>query len=770
MQKDNTFPQMADRKGKTLVVWFKGFRADAAKCMTAALEIAGQWGHIPADTSHLLLGILKEDTGEAAAFLASKKIRYSQLSQQIMARGVGEPLRLTPDDFTATAYRSLELAFLLGKSSALEQAGPEHILRAVLEDEKSMAVQCLCQIGIQQTVVVQECQKLTEPLHTRVSMVPKAQRAAERFGKDLTRMAAEGRLDPVFGREQELQRMVEILCRRQKNNPCLVGEPGVGKTALAEALAQLIAAGEAPLPIQGKRVIALDMTSMVAGTKYRGDFEERFKGVLEDIIREKNIILFIDEIHSIVGAGAAEGSIDAAGILKPALARGEIQLVGATTEDEYRKCITKDAALERRFGRVVVEEPQPEQAEKILQGLSKRYEEYHHVTLPPETQKAAIEFSVRYLPSRRLPDKAVDLLDEAAALVHLTSLKNRCPQPTVVTPQDIAKVAARSSGVPVEKITEQQCNKLRELEGRLAQRVIGQQEAVSAVAGAIRRARTGLGEEGRPMGAMLFLGPTGVGKTELAKALSESWFGTEKALLRFDMSEYMEAHSISRLIGAPPGYIGHEKGGQLTEAVRRKPYSIVLLDEIEKAHRDIQNLLLQIMEEGSLTDAEGRTIDFCNTILILTSNLGAKELCENRPEMGFAGQGACRHKAQKAAMEKAKEYFRPELLGRLDEIVIFHPLASQQLEQIAEKLLIQLEQRAEKQGYLLTHTPETVEFLAQKAKGEYGARELRRYVVRAVEQALADAILQGTAQPNTLLVAQIQQGEVVLLQQQMAAV
>ena len=379
-------------------MWLKGFTVCATKCVASALEIAGEWGHIPADTSHLLLGILKEDQGEASAFLASRKIYYSQFAQQVSARGMGEPLHLTPDDFTMNAYRSLELAMMLGKSSPNGQAGAEHLLRAVLEDKSNIAVQYLCNMGIQQTVVVQECQKLTEPLQLRMAMTPRAQRVTERYGKDLIRMAAEGKLDPVFGREEELERMVEILCRRQKNNPCLVGEPGVGKTALAEALAQLIASGDAPEPIQGKRVISLDMISMVAGTKYRGDFEERFKNVLEDIIREKNIILFIDEIHSIVGAGAAEGSIDAAGILKPALARGEIQLVGATTEDEYRRCIGKDAALERRFGRVLVNEPEPLQAQEILKGLSKRYEEYHHVILPPETQKAAVDFECLCVP------------------------------------------------------------------------------------------------------------------------------------------------------------------------------------------------------------------------------------------------------------------------------------------------------------------------------------------------------------------------------------
>ncbi len=743
------------------MIWMKGFSENATKCVACALGFASQWGHVPADSSHLLLGILKESNGAAAAFLQERKVQYFRLAQQICRRGFGEPLKLTPDDFTGEARQCLELAYIMGKNS-IQGATAEHLLRAVLEHPNTAAVQCLAALGVKSATVTQECQRLTQTIQPRMAFAPRAQRAVDRYSKDLTRLAAERKLDPVFNREQELQRMVEILCRRQKNNPCLVGEPGVGKTALAEALAQLIASGNAPAPLQSKRVLSLDMTCMVAGTKYRGDFEERFKGVLEDIIREQNVILFIDEIHSIVGAGAAEGSIDAAGILKPALARGELQLVGATTEDEYRRCIAKDAALERRFGRVLVEEPNTIQAQQILQGLSKRYEEFHHVLLPSQTIKAAVEFSVRYLPSRRLPDKAVDLLDEAAAAVHLQCLKERSSQPATVTEEDIAKVTARASGIPVQKITEQQCLKLRQLEQRLSLRVVGQQQAVQAVAGAVRRSCTGLGEAGRPMGAMLFLGPTGVGKTELAKALAESWFGTEKALLRFDMSEYMEAHSVSRLIGAPPGYIGHEKGGLLTEAVRRKPYSIVLLDEIEKAHRDIQNLLLQIMEEGTLTDSDGRKTDFCNTILILTSNLGAKQLCENRPDIGFSASGTGYQASQTAALQQVKEFFRPELLGRLDEVVIFHPLTDQQLSEIAEKMLLQLEQRAKHQGYTLSHTDQTVAFLVGQCKREYGARELRKCVVRAVEQALADAILDGSAQPNTALIADVCQQQIVL--------
>lgn len=746
------------------MLWMKGFTPQAIQCVQAALQLAGAWGHIPADTGHLLLGILKEDQGEASAFLLRRRVGYSALAAQVCSRGCGEPVRLTPDDFTGKARQCLEVAMLLGRVSPTGQAGPQHLLRAVLEDETNCAAGFLRAMGVEQAAAARECRCLTEPLQGRAAVPPaKAQRTADRYSRDLTRMAAEGRLDPVLGREEELERMVEILCRRQKNNPCLVGEPGVGKTALAEALAQLIAQGRAPAPLQGRRVLSLDMTSMVAGTKYRGDFEERFKTVLEEVIREKNVILFIDEIHSIVGAGAAEGSIDAAGILKPALARGELQLLGATTEDEYRRCIQKDAALERRFGRVVVKEPSPDQAKAILAGLADRYAAYHQVQLPPQTLAAAVELSVRYLPGRQLPDKAVDLLDEAAAAVHLRALRGGLPKGQTVTLEDIARVVSRASGVPAERVSEQQCSRLRQLEQRLADRVVGQQQAVKAVAGAVRRARTGLGEAGRPMGALLFLGPTGVGKTELARALAESWFGSEKALLRFDMSEYMEAHSVSRLLGAPPGYIGHDQGGQLTEAVRRRPYSIVLLDEIEKAHGDIQNLLLQIMEEGSLTDSAGRRTDFSNTILILTSNLGARHLAEHKGSLGFAAQTTREETVRRAVLAEAKGYFRPELLGRLDEIVVFHPLDQDQLEQIAEKLLCQLEKRAAAQGYRLRHTAAAAAFLArQEQTAEYGARGLRRRVVTAVEQALADAILDGSAREGEELEVDCSQGQLVL--------
>ena len=592
-------------------------------------------------------------------------------------------------------------------------------------------------------------------------------RPSDKYGRDLTRLAQEGRLDPVLCRDAELDRMIEILCRRQKNNPCLLGEPGVGKSALAEALAQLIAAGQITPALRGKRVLALDMASMVAGTKYRGDFEERFKNLLEELYRDRSTILFIDEIHIIAGAGAAEGAIDAASILKPMLARGEIQLIGATTPEEYRKTIQKDSALERRFGMVMVEEPTPAAAETILAGLMPRYERYHGVSIPPEAIHAAVELSVRYLPGRYLPDKAIDLLDEAAAARRIADASGGR---RALTPADIARVVSKASGVPAERVGEAERERLANLEQRLAAEVIGQPQAVAAVASAIRRSRTGLRESGRPIGAMLFLGPTGVGKTQLARTLAKCWFGSEKALLRFDMSEYMERHTVARLLGAPPGYVGHDEGGQLTEAVRRRPYSVVLFDEIEKAHSDIQNLLLQILEDGNLTDSQGRRADFSNTIILLTSNLGARCLSGQTSPLGFGAAAAETRRRGQQAIQEAKEFFRPELMGRLDETVLFDPLGPEQLAGIADRLLVELEQRAARQGYTLHHTPAAAKVLAGDKVPPYGARELRRTVSRAVEQALADRIAAGTAHPGTVYTADVDaDGHIILTEDTLAA-
>ena len=509
-------------------------------------------------------------------------------------------------------------------------------------------------------------------------------------------------------------------------------------------LAERIAAGDVPEELLDKRILSLDLSGMVAGTKYRGEFEERIKNTLNEVKKDGNVILFIDELHTIVGAGSAEGAVDAANILKPALSRGEIRVVGATTLNEYRKYIEKDAALERRFQPVTVGEPTEEQTVEILKGLRDKYEAHHKVKITDAAIENAVKMSSRYIADRFQPDKAIDLVDEACAAARILAEKEQRTQP-VLTPEDIARVVAAASGVPAQRVGEQERERLDKLESRLNAEIVGQQRAVAAVAGAIRRSRTGLGEPGRPIGAMLFLGPTGVGKTALARALAVSWFGSEKALLKFDMSEYQEQHTVARLLGAPPGYLGHDEGGQLTEAVRRRPYSVVLFDEIEKAHPDIQNVLLQMLEDGQLTDSMGRKADFRNTIVLLTSNLGARFLAGQSAPLGFgAGSEAAFEKQSEAAVAEAKKWFRPELVGRLDELIVFRPLEEQSLCSIAEKLLGQLEERAARSGYQLTHTARVGPALAAKAHSPYGARELRRQVDRAVEQAFADQIASGS--------------------------
>ena len=734
---------------------YRGFSRPAARLLQQAVQLAGDLGCEQADTSHLLLAMLRQQ-GAAAQFLTRKNITEPEVRRQLAQRRSAPAQRLERQAMAPDLRRTMDYALIGAQNAHVSRAEPEHLLCAMLEDDGCAAGLLLAEMGLSLTEAVRECRQLSGqfvlPAQPRVSAsIPRGSRASDKYCRDLTRRAAEGELDPVFCREAELDRMVEILCRRQKNDPCLIGEPGVGKTALAEGLALRIAAGQVPRALQGRRLLALDMASLVAGTKYRGDFEERLKNLLEELVRDGTAILFIDEFHTIVGAGAAEGAIDAASILKPMLARGEIQLIGATTPEEYRKTIQKDSALERRFGKVMVEEPTPENAEKILLGLMPRYERYHCVAIPPETIHAAVELSVRYLPGRFLPDKAIDLLDEAAAALRITDKESSGRR--VLTPRHIARVVSKASGVPAERVGEAERERLNQLEARLSAEVIGQPAAVSAVAAAIRRSRTGLRENGRPIGAMLFLGPTGVGKTQLARTLAKCWFGSEKSLLRFDMSEYMEKHTVARLLGAPPGYVGHEEGGQLTEAVRRRPYSVVLFDEIEKAHSDIQNLLLQILEGGSLTDAHGRRADFSNTIILLTSNLGARCLSGQTAPLGFGTAQTERSRRSKQAIQEAKDYFRPELMGRLDEVVIFDPLGPEQLAGIADRLLRELEVRAAVQGYLLTHTASAAKVLAGDTVPPYGARELRRKVSRAVEQALADRIAAGTAHPGTLYTA-----------------
>ena len=749
---------------------YKGFSFTAARTVHTALVLAGQQGCSQADTGHLLLALVQTAQGTAADFLRRKRVTSTALAEHTAAHAAGRPRRLHSRDLAPELSKAMEFAVLGAHAASAARAENEHLLCAILEDSSCTASRWLAALGIELPQAARECRQLSGqlvlPAQPRMA-ASRTGRPSDKYGRDLTRLAQEGRLDPVLCRDAELDRMIEILCRRQKNNPCLLGEPGVGKSALAEALAQRIAAGQITPALRGKRVLALDMASMVAGTKYRGDFEERFKNLLEELYRDRSTILFIDEIHLIAGAGAAEGAIDAASILKPMLARGEIQLIGATTPEEYRKTIQKDSALERRFGRVMVEEPTPAAAETILAGLMPRYERYHGVSIPPEAIHAAVELSVRYLPGRYLPDKAIDLLDEAAAARRIADASGGR---RALTPADIAKVVSKASGVPAERVGEAERERLANLEQRLAAEVIGQPQAVAAVASAIRRSRTGLRESGRPIGAMLFLGPTGVGKTQLARTLAKCWFGSEKALLRFDMSEYMERHTVARLLGAPPGYVGHDEGGQLTEAVRRRPYSVVLFDEIEKAHSDIQNLLLQILEDGNLTDSQGRRADFSNTIILLTSNLGARCLSGQTSPLGFGAAAAETRRRGQQAIQEAKEFFRPELMGRLDETVLFDPLGPEQLAGIADRLRVELEQRAARQGYTLHHTPAAAKVLAGDKVPPYGARELRRTVSRAVEQALADRIAAGTAHPGTVYTADVDaDGHIILTEDTMAA-
>ena len=749
---------------------YKGFSRTAARTVRTALVLAGRQGCCQADTGHLLLALVQTARGSAADFLRRKRVTTTALANCSAARAEGAPRRLHRCDLAPELRKAMEFAVLGAHAASAARAENEHLLCAMLEDSTCTASRWMLSLGVELPQAARECRQLSGqlvlPAQPRMA-ASRTGRPSEKYGRDLTRLAQEGRLDPVLCRDSELERMVEILCRRQKNNPCLLGEPGVGKSALAEALAQRIASGQITPALRGKRVLSLDMASMVAGTKYRGDFEERFKNLLEELYRDRSTILFIDEIHIIAGAGAAEGAIDAASILKPMLARGEIQLIGATTPEEYRKTIQKDSALERRFGRVMVEEPTPTAAETILAGLMPRYERYHGVAIPSTAIHAAVELSVRYLPGRYLPDKAIDLLDEAAAARRIAENSS---EKKALTPADIARVVSKASGVPAERVGEAERERLAQLEQRLAAEVIGQPRAVASVAAAIRRSRTGLRENNRPIGAMLFLGPTGVGKTQLARTLAKGWFGSEKALLRFDMSEYMERHTVARLIGAPPGYLGHDEGGQLTEAVRRRPYSVVLFDEIEKAHSDIQNLLLQILEDGILTDAQGRRADFSNTIILLTSNLGARCLAGQTAPMGFGAAGAEKDRRGQQAIREAREFFRPELMGRLDETVLFDPLGPEQLAGIADRLLCELEERAAGQGYTLRHTAAAAKALAGDKVPPYGARELRRTVSRAVEQALADRIADGTAQPGTVYTADADaNGHIILTQDTLTA-
>ncbi len=780
---------------------FKRFTEKANTALNLGLAAAGEMGHTYIGTEHILLGLLREGTGVAAVVLAARGITVLGYTKAVLAaQSGGVYSTLTPADFTPRAKAAMELALSDAALAGQRYAGTEHLLAAILRDDTGVAVRLLIGMNGRPAELLADLSRAVSPPATAAAGRSEAAKGSrtptlEQYGRDLTRLARAGQLDPVVGREAELERVLEILCRRTKNNPCLIGEPGVGKTAVAEYLAQRMAAGEVPDMLRGKRLLTLDLTGMVAGTKYRGDFEERVKNAIAEVNKAGDILLFVDELHNLIGAGAAEGAVDAANILKPVLARGELQLVGATTLDEYRRHIERDAALERRFQPVMVGEPDGEQTRRILEGLRDKYEAHHRTKITDEALGAAVELSVRYIPDRFLPDKAIDLMDEAASRVRLAagatppevkrlegemarlaaekkaaiheqdfqlaarlreeerqleeqlfcSRRQQQEPHRQVTAADVAAVVARWTGIPAEQVSRAESDRLRGLETTLHRRVVGQQEAVSAVARAVRRSRVGLQDPHRPAGSFVFLGPTGVGKTALCKALAEALFGDERAMVRLDMSEYMEKHAVSRLVGSPPGYVGHDEGGQLTEAVRRRPYTVVLFDEIEKAHPDMLNLLLQILEEGQLTDSRGRRTDFRHAIVVMTSNVGAREIAGQ----GRVGFGEATEGSKAAALGELKRLFRPELLNRVDEIVVFHTLTQLQVEEIAANLLEQLIGRLEYLGYTCTVEEGVAARLAAAGYDPvYGARPLRRALQNQVEDLLAEAMLAGEIAPG----------------------
>lgn len=803
------------------------YTENAKSALAIAKRMAKKTGQNYIGTEHILLGLIHKDSGVAAELLAKSGVTEQKIMEVIkeLIAPSGNVSVLERDGYSPRAMQILKDADKQAERFGCSQTGTEHILLAIIKEGDNIAARLLFTIGINlqklyvDTLIAmgEDPNLAKDDLNAKKKNNPT--KTLNQYSKDLTKMAAEGKLDPVIGRENEILRVIQILSRRTKNNPCLIGEPGVGKTAIAEGLAMRIAAKEVPQTLVDKRVVTLDLSALVAGSKYRGEFEERIKKVIAEVIQAGNIILFLDEIHTIVGAGGAEGSIDASNILKPSLARGEIQLIGATTIEEYRKYLSKDAALERRFQPVNVEEPTVGEAIVILQGIKHKYEEHHMVTISDEAVEAAVKLSKRYINDRNLPDKAIDLIDEAAAAIRLKgmNLPEKCHEleeqikkmdlqiersfkfdafmqaheiklqqdelvkkynrlkerhakkmedrSLVVNENDIADVVSMWTKIPVSKLAEKESERLLRLESILHKRVIGQKEAVTAVAKAMRRGRVGLADPNKPIGSFLFLGPTGVGKTELSKALAEAMFGSENALIRVDMSEYMEPHSVAKMVGSPPGYVGHDDGGQLSEKVRRNPYSVILFDEIEKAHPDVFNILLQVLDEGHITDSKGRKVNFKNTILIMTSNAGASRIVEPK-NLGFAATTTEKqnyNKMKDNVMEEVKRLFKPEFINRIDEIMVFHQLNKEDMTKIVTLLSKNLCTRCKNQMDIdLTITPALKSYIVDKFSDlKMGARPLKRAIQTEIEDVMAEEILAGNIKPGQKIRAGIQDKKVI---------
>lgn len=784
---------------------FTGFTEKANMALNKSVTVAEDLGHTYIGSEHILLGLLDSTDSVAGKLLSIKGVTYRKIYEMIKSGvGVGLPTELEPTDFTPRSKHIIEGAIILSNSMKQSLAGTEHILLSMCREGNGYACDLLNRVGVSPQSIIKE---LTNSVGNNKSTSRQTnpqkddKTTLSKFSRDLTELAKENKIDPVIGRENEIQRVIQILSRRTKNNPCLIGEPGVGKTAIAEGLALKIAKGQVPEILKDKRILSLDLTGMVAGTKYRGDFEERIKKIIDEVRDAKDIILFIDEVHTLMGAGSAEGAVDAANILKPSLARGELQVIGATTIDEYRKNIEKDAALERRFQPVTVGEPSAEDAIEILKGIRDKYEAHHKVKITDEAIKSAVTLSVRYIGDRFLPDKAIDLIDEAASRVRLNSftappeikeMESRLAQIEAekemsvsrqdfesaaklrdeekellqkynaekakwqaegsnrdlkVTETEIAEIVAGWTGIPITQMTEEESERLLKMEDELHKRIVGQEAAVSAVSRAIRRGRAGLKDPKRPIGTFIFCGPTGVGKTELTKALASAMFGDDNAMIRLDMSEFMEKHTVSKLIGSPPGYVGFDEGGQLTEKIRRKPYSVVLFDEIEKAHPDVFNMLLQILDDGILTDSQGRKVDFKNCIIIMTSNVGARLITEEKSSFGFveSSDNSSAEKIKEAVLGELKNTFRPEFLNRVDDIIVFNRLNQDEIRQIAKNLLINLEKRMNTLEITCTFDDSVVDFVSKAGFDKvYGARPLKRAIQTKIEDVLSEKILDKT--------------------------